>query len=358
MNIHPNTHASYSSRIAAVGSHLPSHEVSMDEVESQCENTTPIGLSNLTGIRTKRIASEDEDALALAEKAARDCLAHAPFEASDLEIVINCSISRMVNGLELRFEPPLGVTIARRIGASSAIGFDVTNACAGMLTGLSLLDNLVRSGAVRRGMVVSGEHISNIAKSACEDITSWASEEVPSLTIGDAGAAVILERCDPSEAGVLGSELVTLSQHADLCIGRPRTGKAGTSMFTKAKALHAAAIPAIAAPLRRLVDRLELRAEDLAWFVPHQTSTRSIRSGIAQLRKEFDVPSNTRVAVTVDRYGNTASTTHFVALKRLLDHQALREGDLVLFLAYASGIVVGGVIIRVGGFVERYGHNY
>ena len=57
--------------------------------------------------------------------------------------------------------------------------------------------------------------------------------------------------------------------------------------------------------------------------------------------------------VTVDEFGNAASTSDFVALWKYLSERRLAPEDRVLLLAHASGIEVGIVIFKVDQLVGR-----
>jgi len=52
--------------------------------------------------------------------------------------------------------------VKQAIGAAQAANFDLSNACAGMLTGVFILQDLVARGEINCGMVVSGEYISHL----------------------------------------------------------------------------------------------------------------------------------------------------------------------------------------------------
>ena len=112
-------------------------------------------LEKLTGIRERRVCSEGEDSYSLAVDAAWDCLSRSRYEPGDIEMLISTSITKYQNGLVFRFEPSLSFFVKEAIGASRALHFDVANACAGMLTGVYILDDFIRRGVVKRGMVVS-----------------------------------------------------------------------------------------------------------------------------------------------------------------------------------------------------------
>ena len=71
--------------------------------------------------------------------------------------------------------------------AGAAIVFDITNACAGMFTGMQIVDSFISAGLIRRGMVVSGEFITGITRTAQIEITEFLDPRLACLTVGDAG---------------------------------------------------------------------------------------------------------------------------------------------------------------------------
>ena len=188
------------------------------------------------------MCSEGEDSFTLAVGAARDCLARSRHAPTDLEMVICASITRYMGGPSYRFEPPFSLSIKEAIGAPAAINLDLSNACAGMLTGVFLLNHFVRHGVIRCGMVVSGEFISGLGANAAHDIRSLYSRQLASLTLGDAGAAVIVERAADGKPGI------SLAGFTTLCRAQPplprasRAPRPGARMFTKARTIHKVAI--------------------------------------------------------------------------------------------------------------------
>jgi 3-oxoacyl-[acyl-carrier-protein] synthase-3 len=257
----------------------------------------------------------------------------------------------------LQAEPPLSLDVKTAIGAPGAIHFDVVNACAGMLTGVMILDDFIRRGEICRGMVVSGECISDIALNAAADMDCLPNDQIASLTLGDAGAAVILERTDRDGPGFEAFEFRTVAAFDDLCIGRPRQAGPGFEMVTKAKELQETALREIVPLLRELLSEHGGDISRVQYFIPHQTSSKAIELGTAYLCHELGVAPPRHVAIIVDEFGNTASTTHFLALHRLLCDGKLEDGDRVLLLCYASGIVVGYSLLMLDGMAESYGCN-
>ncbi len=96
---------------------------------------------------------------------------------------------------------------------------------------------------------------------------------------------------------------------------------------------------------------------EIDWLIPHQTSVRAIRAGeraIAQRLGEH--PGH--VGVTVDEYGNTASTTLFLALHRYLTEGTFHAGEKILLLSVASGLQVGVVLFVMDELEVSHGHPH
>ena len=172
------------------------------------------------------MVGEGEDSYTLALDAARDALAHADCAAEDLDVLIVSSITRYVGGLRMQLEPPLSVSLKEALGARRAMSFDISNACAGMMTGVFILNDLIRQGRIRRGMVVSGEYISQLGRNAAREIRTIESDQLASLTLGDAGAAAILERAPEGAPGIEVAGFTTLAEHSRLCLAFPAKDRA------------------------------------------------------------------------------------------------------------------------------------
>ncbi|HEU5031417.1 MAG TPA: 3-oxoacyl-[acyl-carrier-protein] synthase III C-terminal domain-containing protein [Spirillospora sp.] len=350
--------ASHVPRVESVGRRLPPARLTTAELMASTRHRTKIDLERLTGVRERRIVAGRDDSMSLAVAAAADCLSRSRHGPEEIEAVVSCSISKYDGGLVQRIEPPMSLAVASAIGAGDAVAFDVANACAGMLTGVLLVTDRIRRGEIRCGMVVSGEYISRLGANAAAHVRSIASRELASLTLGDAGAAVILDRAPEGGRGVEFVGFTTISRHSRLCLGFPDRHAPGARMFTRARALQRAAIADVPVLLREALDAAGLEIGDIDHVIPHQTSVRAIRKGIRGANEALGGASRNPVVVTVDRYGNTASTTHFVALAEELRAGRVRPGDRVALIGLASGLEIGIVLFTVDeGLVRNNGDD-
>jgi 3-oxoacyl-[acyl-carrier-protein] synthase-3 len=350
--------APHVARIESAGRRLPPSRLTTTELMASTRHHTKIDLERLTGIHERRVSDGDEDSFTLATGAALDCLSRSAYQASELEAVISCSISKYRDGLVQWLEPPMSMAVAQAIGAANAITFDLSNACAGMLTGVCVLNNWIRLGLIRRGMVVSGEYISQLGRNAAEHVRYILSRELASLTLGDAGAALIVERSPDGVPGISATGFTTIAEHSRLCLAYPAAHQAGDRMFTRSRTIQQMAIKDLPTLLREVLDANGIGIADIDHVITHQTSARAIRKGMAHVSEELGDEPRHPAVVTVDHYGNTASTTHTVALIEELEAGHVRAGDRVALVALASGLVIGVVLFTVHeGLVKSYGHN-
>ena len=186
---------------------------------STTRHHTHIDLERLTGIHERRVSVGDEDSYSLATSAALNCLDKARRMAASVDVVISCSITKFRGGLTQWVEPTMSSAVARAIGADEAMTFDLSNACAGMLTGVTVANNWIRQGTVERALVVSGEYISQLGQNAARHIRNIMSKELASLTLGDAGSGTS-PRAGPRRIGWdHGCRFTTVADYSRLCLG-------------------------------------------------------------------------------------------------------------------------------------------
>jgi 3-oxoacyl-[acyl-carrier-protein] synthase III len=344
------------SKIESIGIKLPEKIVSTAEIIHKLKLSKPVQLERLTGISNRHICSENEDSLTLAVEATLDCLKYSAYKAEDIEMIICCSISKYVNGLNHVYEPALSLLIRQKLGNKKALFFDISNACAGMMTGVFIANNYISCGIVKNCLVVSGEYISSLCTNAIHNINKQNHPEMASLTVGDAGAAVILDKAESDDDKFLVLEMNTLSQYSNLCMGFQSTRQPGGVMKTQMKKIHDVSIKNAPFAIEKALGKAGLKMSGIDFLIPHQTAKRSIQSGAAELANYFlEKPGET--VVNIAETGNTASTTHFVTIYKYLQENRFKKGNKIMLLGFASGLVIGIIVFKINRLIESYG-NY
>lgn len=336
-------------RFESLGLYLPERTESTSDIVARLKIDTPFDLSKITGIERRHVAEEHEATLSMAIEAARDCLQNSKYSADDLDCIISCSISRRV-GSRYHFEPTISLWVKNDLGAHQALNFDLSNACAGMLTGVHVLESLIKNGTVKNGMVLSAERNYPGSETAEKEIDSIMHEQFASLTVGDAATAVILDNLAEGTEALHMVEMTSCSEPAKLCLGMPSEESVGIALYTKNIKLHAAnnlmIWPNMAKRVFAKVDS-SITAENFDYLIPHQIGTkfsqksREVVKGILGI----DLPE---MLHSLEDCGNTSSTSHFVVLYQAIQQGIVQPGTKLLLVPAASGIVTGCVSVTIG----------
>jgi len=333
-------------RFESLGAYLPSTVTSTRELVGQMRNAPPFDLEDITGIRNRRVHDKRpdsyEDSFVLALRAAEDALSRSAYAAADLDVVISASITRFRGPDRFYFEPSFALQLKQALGAEKAIHFDVSNACAGMLTGVQVLDRMIRAGVVRNGLVVSGEQITAITDTAVREIEHPYDPQFGSMTVGDSGAAAILDVSTSEDDRIHYVELMTCAEYSHLCIGMPSDRSKGIALYTDNHQMHKEERLKLWPTFQGefLTKRgTDFAAEGFDYVVHHQVGTRFIKK-VSRFGEELFQAEMPEPLAVVSEYGNTSSTSHFVVLN---EHLKSRPGGKFLLVPAASGVVTGCV---------------
>ncbi len=342
--------------IESLGVHLPARSVTTEEILRGCRKPLAFPLERMTGIRSRHVAGDGEFAVDLAARALEACLARSRFAPDEVDLLICCNISRYDGPCVFSFEPSTSMTLKARFGLRSALAFDVNNACTGMFTGILIADALLNSGAARCAVVVSGEYISHLARTAQQELDGVADPRLACLTLGDAGAALTLEVPADGREGFQALDLYTLGRYASLCVGKiTDQAHGGAIMLTDAMRSSAIAIEQAIPHAAHVLERHGWPAGEWEHLIMHQTSETALRGAAREIDRFYGRPvcRGESVVHNLAERGNTATTTHFVAVWDLIRSGRIRSGDRVVFGLSGSGQTVGTALYVFDDLPDR-----
>ena len=340
-------------RIESLGIYTPPGRLTTDELLDLCRHRPRLNLERITGIRERRVA-EGEYAVDLGVRAAERALEMSRYSAADLGMVICTSISKYNREQEIDFDPATSVAVRHAIGASNALNFDIVNACAGMFNGILVMESFLRTGVIRCGMVVSGEYNWPLTDSATREIRHTFDGQLASLTLGDAGAALIIDRIDDDRFGFHYLEMVTGAKHNQYCYSIPSQRGPGGILITNAVGLQRKGAEHFPQYLKKAVERTGWSLDDVDYGIAHQASVRVIKRGVKEAAKFIgeDLPHD--YLYNCDVYGNTTTTSHFIVLDEFMRNGTIDRDHKILFVSGASGIVITHATYTMDDLPERY----
>jgi 3-oxoacyl-[acyl-carrier-protein] synthase III len=344
--------------IESLGVYLPPKAVSSAEVLQGCRKRVLFPLEKMTGIHSRRMAGDGEYAIDLARKVMAECLATSRHTPAEIELLICCNISHCdLPGSQFILEPSTAARLRHEFGLGRAQAFDISNACAGFFTAIYLIDAMLQAGVIRCGMAVSGEYISHLTRTAQKEIEGLADPRLACLTVGDAGAAVILERAEGPGPGFEEISVQTLGKHSRHCIAKATDRPhGGAVMFTDPMSITSVAVRQGAAHARHTLRARGWDQLPIDHIIMHQTSETAMRGAVRELNatihRDFCRPDN--VVINVGERGNTATTTHMVALADQMNNGRIKTGDRVLFGIAGSGQTVGTALYTLDDLPDRH----
>ena len=101
------------------------------------------------------------------------------------------------------------------------------------------------------------------------------------------------------------------------------------------------AVRSMAEACDRALDAAKLTGKDVDLLIPHQANVRIIEA----TAKHAGIPME-KVYVNVDRYGNTSSASIPIALDELVESGRIRDGSIVLMVAFGAGFTWASTVVR------------
>ncbi len=317
--------------ILGCGSYLPDRVLTNHELAKMVD-TSDEWIAERTGIRERRIAADGEKTSDLALAASQDALDHAGVKADDIDLIILATATP-----DLTF-PATATTVQSALGIRHGAAFDMQAVCSGFVYALTVADSLLKAGQFNRALVIGSETFSRIL--------DW-TDRTTCVLFGDGAGAVVMEsgmgEGTTADRGILSSHLRSDGQYCEMLYvdGGPSSTQTVGHLRMEGKEVFRHAVVNIAEAIEESLRAVDVPAEDVAWFVPHQANQRILDATARRL----GIPPE-RVVSTIARHGNTSAASVPLALTDAERDGRIKRGDLVLMEAMGGGFTWGSVLAR------------
>ena len=322
-------------RITGLGVAVPERVLTNADFEQMLE-TSDQWIVERTGIRERHVAGPGDTVAGLSRAAAERALSQAGISAADIDAIV------LATATPDRLLPSTACDLQAILGAHNAAAFDISAACPGFVYALSIAEGLIAAGQHRRVLIIGAEKLSSIT-----DYT----DRTTAILFGDGAGAAVVERADGSGRGILSTYIRSDGRLGDL-LNRPGGGSSDPIsdkvvqerthfLRMQGREVFKAAVTAMAEACDEAMQRAGVTGDDIDLLVPHQANLRIIDA----TAKHAGLPAS-KVMINVDRFGNTSSASIPLALDQAAAECRLREGSLVLLVAFGAGFTWGATVIR------------
>ena len=313
------------SRILSTGSYLPSYIHTNAELEKMVD-TSDEWIVTRSGIRERRIAAADETVATMGFEAAKNAIEAAQINPQDIELIIVATTSNS------HAYPSAACQVQGLLNIDDAISFDLAAACTGFVYALSVADQFIRAGKVKKALVIGS------------DLNSRKLDETDRSTVvlfGDGAGAVILESSE--QEGIISTHLhASADKNNALVLAQPERGieKSGY-IEMQGNETFKLAVRELSNVVEETLLANNLDKKDLDWLVPHQANLRIITATAKKLEMDMS-----QVVVTLDKYANNSAATVPVALDEAVRDGRIQRGQLLLLEAFGGGWTWGSALVR------------
>jgi 3-oxoacyl-[acyl-carrier-protein] synthase-3 len=324
------------SRILGTGHYLPAIVRTNADLEKLVD-TSDAWITERTGIRERRIAPDGVVTSDMATAAAKEALAMAGLQASDLDMII---VGTVTPDMPM---PATAVYVQQKLGATSCPAFDLSAACAGFVFGLTIADKFVGSGTMKHVLVIGVELLSRVI--------DW-SDRTTCVLFGDGAGAVIVGPTDASSSGILSTAIHTDGALAGSLMipgGGSVTPASHEVVEQKLHKVHMRGQDIFKVAVRNLfsasknaLEAAGMTSENVDWICAHQANLRIID----QVTSRLAVPAE-KVLINIDRVGNTSSASIPILVDENFRSGKIKKGDTVLMCALGAGISWGSALVRM-----------
>ena len=322
-------------RIKGTGSYTPEKVLTNSDLE-KIVDTTDEWITTRTGIKERRICTDDQATVHMGTQAAKRALEMSGLNPEDIDLIVYATVTP---DMPL---PSNACLVQKNLNASKAACFDFQAACSGFIYGLEIVTAMMRySHRYKNAILIGGEKLSSV--------TDWADRNTCVL-FGDAAGATVLSKTREFGDTLISSTIHADGSHYDL-LSIPGGGSLNPltkeNIDDKTQCLKMAgnkvfklAVNAMVKSSKQALALAHLNVDEIKWLIPHQANLRIMTAVAERLGVEVE-----RVPINLDRHGNTSAASIILSLDEYVRAGKIESGDKLLLTAFGGGMTWGASVL-------------
>lgn len=288
----------------------------------------------MTGIKKRYVALDEQCASDLCYAAAKKLLNKLAWEPSSIDALI------LITQTPDYAIPATACVLQHRLGLSEdCIAFDVNLGCSAYVYGIWLAATMIATQGINRVLLLVGD-TSNYGINQNDSATA--------MIFGDGGSATALERTEGKSLKYFLKTKGSGFKHIIVPGGHARSrsktnldsseyllAMSGADIFTFS-------ITDIPRALKSFMSQYNIDKDDVDMYVFHQANLFILK----HLSKKLGIPME-KVAVSIDRYGNTSGESIPLTLVDALGNEQSKDPIKLLLCGFGVGLSWGGIYLEM-----------
>ena len=328
--------------IKAISYYLPERIVTNDQLVAEFPEWSVDKVAKKVGVNNRHIASEQETAGDLAEKAALKLFQEYNVSPSTIDFILLCTQSPDY------FLPSTACVLQHRLGIPTHAGaLDFNLGCSGCVYGMAMAKGLIAAGIAKNVLLLTAETYNKYIHPSDKSNRS---------IFGDGAAACLISTEGFAQIGEF--SLGTDGSGADKLIvatggARQRT-QTGTSsidedghtryddyLYMNGSGIFNFTLDTVPPLINELLEKNQTAQDSIDYYVFHQAN----QFMLSTLRKVCLLPKD-KFHINLAETGNTVSSTILIGLKDCIDQQIIKPGYRVMIAGFGVGLSWGGTILQ------------
>jgi 3-oxoacyl-[acyl-carrier-protein] synthase-3 len=316
-------------KLSGLGSGIPSKIVTNQDLEKFLD-TNSEWIESRTGIKERRVCDLDnnENSLSLAVKASTGALGSTAATEIDLIIVATSTPDFLY--------PSTACRLQNELGASKAVGMDLSAACSGFIFALVTASQFIQLGTYSKVLVVGVDIHSRFM--------DW-SDRSTSILFGDGAGAVLLEQTSTEN-----NQLLSHAIHSDgsggcdlalKCVGgefpNGKIDKTIETVTMNGRKIYQFAVKTIPESLNEISQKAGIKIDEIDYLICHQANQRIMDSVAEKLGW-----ANEKCLSNIAKYGNTSAASIPLAWNEF--KHILRDNSNLALSGFGAGLTWGSIL--------------
>lgn len=324
--------------IGPIAVHFPERVETNADLQRQFPQWDMDLIYTKTGIASRHIAAPNECSSDLAVAASQKLFHRYDIDPQSIDFLLLCTQTP---------DYPLPTTaclLQQRLGMRQSSGaLDFNLGCSGFVYGLALADGLIRSGSVRRVLLVTAETYTKFIDPTDRSLRT---------IFGDAAAATLIEAApEPTLAsfqfGTDGSGADTLivnrggARPAEDAIKPRHRHRWPSALYMDGPSLINFTVSAVPQLLDKVINGSNIRRDEVQLYLFHQATLKMLE----QLRERLAIPES-QFPIVMEHCGNTVSSTLPIVIDALRNDGRLAPGVQSMLVGFGVGWSWAGCLWR------------
>ncbi|MFK5977177.1 MAG: beta-ketoacyl-ACP synthase III [Sulfurovum sp.] len=323
----------------SIGAFVPEKILSNSDLEKMVD-TTDEWIFKRTGIRERRIASDNEYTSDMGAKASQQAIDRAGIDKEDIDLVLCATVTPDYFNM-----PSTACIISDKLGIHNVQAFDISAACSGFVYLLSIAKAFIESGMKKNVLIIGAEKFSSIVdytdRSTCILFGDGAGASIISATYDKADGIIDLHA---SADGAYADFLVTPAPGCINPVSQKVIDEGLQYVQMKGNETFKLAVKTLTKDVKEILAKNKINSEDIPHFIPHQANYRIIKAvgDALKMREE-------QVVLTVGKYGNTSAASIPMAINDIWESGRLQNGELMLLDTFGGGLTWASALLPFAG---------